>query len=34
MIYSFFKGSLQNSNWSVKEPIEIWEDQWALEINN
>ena len=33
-LYLYLKAAYKNSNLSVKEPVEIWEDQWALEINN
>lgn len=33
-LFLYLKDASKNSNWSVNEPVEIWEDQWALKIIN
>ena len=33
-IFLYLKNSLDNPNWKVNKPIEIWDGQWALEIEN
>ena len=33
-VYNYLKDSLQNPSWRVTIPMEIWEGQWALAIEN
>ncbi|HAX98190.1 MAG TPA: hypothetical protein DCY12_04695 [Candidatus Atribacteria bacterium] len=33
-LFLYLKSSFNNSNWKVNKPVEIWENQWAIEITN